>query len=1029
MKNAQILRAHPAQQFNNTAVALQWFPVRIGGIATDRQQNAWNAGRLLSCLPFFGRNALVQTEFGGIWALAANGAARCTGTTVWDPAFTVAMTCWNDGETILATDGKTLARASLNDFPYLYWTTFPSPGAGGVRTVSAFPNTPTIVLIDANGQVFQSTDVYGWQLAAGPPIPGGNISMAEAGASGIFIAAGTQLFKLSGSTFGAVAALGPILARAEQIVIASDGVRQVYALAAGKSTSASGVSGEPISGFAASSDAGATWQLMTQPPDLDLFQTDTAIGGLAVSPSDPKRVAIGWRKGVAISKDGGTTWSAVFTQMPHTHDDVRHLAYNDDGLWISSDGGLCLADIDGKPVSTMYNKNLDNLECLAPYGARQARGSLAVSYQQGGVVAAALQDNGVVVTSGERNGWNSVVGGDGTVAMFLRNGALLFGNNDQDVTGPLAIATFDRANVKIVTDLSSDVNPQNAISLVNQPAPGNEILFAVAAWKTSIFGLKGNLNDPGSLRWVNLVDQDASRANHFFLSPGEVVTAIASADGSSVVLATTSRIMVVDVPSGGITQSINIAAIPGLGVPTPGVVCIAMVSASSFYAALNNSTLQPGGSSPLDVGKLLRIDGGAVRNIVDLNVAVFGMTIDWTTNPKAVYISTASGVKVSRDDGKTVTDEIEGLPANPLCADIQFVEDPDGTSVYLSTFGRSIWRTDPHNLEAIALEATVSVIASRFGSQGNLEIIAPSVKRGLAHYFRDNDRARPMDNLVDDLADFATLTWAKAPGPCVENFDAAAVIESDFGAPGNLEVVARKGGDLLFLFRDGMQWNGPNPIPGAPATRGMPALLQRRSSAPPIHGDFELAVPGATGGIYYMSRQNQVAGLPWTPATMIVGSGGTAYAGAAIVADRAANTLNVFGMDSEGIIREFVGSTVNKTIQWKPVDGVAAGASGDLTDCTAVAACADEFVAPGQIVLAAAQRTGGIAILTRPLGATDPWTRRCIVGEDEAFYDALSVAAPPVAERLIVAAVRDRRCQVFSIDAAFAVFGSKWLPI
>jgi hypothetical protein len=35
-----------------------------------------------------------------------------------------------------------------------------------------------------------------------------------------------------------------------------------------------------------------------------------------------------------------------------------------------------------------------------------------------------------------------------------------------------------------------------------------------------------------------------------------------------------------------------------------------------------------------------------------------------------------------------------GLPRRPHCSDLRLVQNGDGTQLYLSTFGRSLWRAD-----------------------------------------------------------------------------------------------------------------------------------------------------------------------------------------------------------------------------------------------------------------------------------------------------------------------------------------------
>jgi hypothetical protein len=101
-------------------------------------------------------------------------------------------------------------------------------------------------------------------------------------------------------------------------------------------------------------------------------------------------------------------------------------------------------------------------------------------------------------------------------------------------------------------------------------------------------------------------------------------------------------------------------------------------------------------------------------------------------------------------------------------------------------------------------------IQSRFGRQGNFELVVPAGSR-IIHFFRANDEPG--------------TPWHKfAELPNSANASAVAMIESNIGTPGKFEVVARIGDALSTFFFDGaaLRWNGPfgiiddgQPIPGA----------------------------------------------------------------------------------------------------------------------------------------------------------------------------------------------------------------------
>ena len=142
-----------------------------------------------------------------------------------------------------------------------------------------------------------------------------------------------------------------------------------------------------------------------------------------------------------------------------------------------------------------------------------------------------------------------------------------------------------------------------------------------------------------------------------------------------------------------------------------------------------------------------------------------------------------------------------------------------------------------------------ALIQGRFGSQGNFEMVVPLRDGALAHYWRDNDDpAMPW---------YGPVSFAGNIG----NIDAVALLESNFGTPGNLEVVVRSGTNLLFFWRDSgpsFTWNGPTTITGG--VQGRPAMVQSRFGT---QANFELVVPTTGGGLAHFWRNNDDPAMPW----------------------------------------------------------------------------------------------------------------------------------------------------------------------
>jgi hypothetical protein len=143
------------------------------------------------------------------------------------------------------------------------------------------------------------------------------------------------------------------------------------------------------------------------------------------------------------------------------------------------------------------------------------------------------------------------------------------------------------------------------------------------------------------------------------------------------------------------------------------------------------------------------------------------------------------------------------------------------------------------------------LVQSRFGQKGNFEVAVPLSTEGLLFTWRNNDNpALPWD---------APAGFGRSMG----KVEAVSMIQSNFGSPGNLELIARTGQQLQFLWRDSgpaFQWSTPVPI--FTGARGNPVLIQSRFGT---KGNFELVVPAAAGGgLYFFWRNNDDPTLPWS---------------------------------------------------------------------------------------------------------------------------------------------------------------------
>ena len=142
---------------------------------------------------------------------------------------------------------------------------------------------------------------------------------------------------------------------------------------------------------------------------------------------------------------------------------------------------------------------------------------------------------------------------------------------------------------------------------------------------------------------------------------------------------------------------------------------------------------------------------------------------------------------------------------------------------------------------------------SNFGGKGNFELVLPTSggdRSGLVHFWRDNDAP--------------SLPWIGPTlfGADVGPVDAVALLQSNFGDPGNLEVVARIG-DRLALFSRASEppWTWQGPTFFFSGASGVPGFVQSHFGD---KGNFELVTPMQQGGVVHLWRNNDAPDLPWS---------------------------------------------------------------------------------------------------------------------------------------------------------------------
>jgi hypothetical protein len=435
---------------------------------------------------------------------------------------------------------------------------------------------------------------------------------------------------------------------------------------------------------------------------------------IAVSPATHRVVAFGWQAGVFLSMDEGNTWQ-VISDGPHLHADVHALLFTptvDDKhyLYIGSDGGLAQVDLDDFTQGTLtvrsdYNRWLPTLQCYCTYTVpRNFYGTLSASRFQptNGWVSSGLQDNGnVYCDPAAGSGWQmKVEGGDGGWTAFVEDGGML-SNIKIDPPG-CAVVAARRQDTQLVSlgDPPISIPPPDDPKVVRSPAgdvvrrprfrnEAGQLMYAVAGSGSNIYGLYPDESQI-SYHWELL----GTLPQGLTISQGG--GAIASHTGRSVFVATESgRMFVLDSKGKVFVELPVVLPRPRPSQPQSGgnLHRIVTLSESVAFAIINNTSLNN--------NYVLRLDGlrwapplSAGLPLDQFFYAIEGM---FQENRQLIFVTTDDRVYMSEDAGNNWVPASRNLPRRPHCADLRVsILDIAQSWLYLSTYGRSVWRAPLH---------------------------------------------------------------------------------------------------------------------------------------------------------------------------------------------------------------------------------------------------------------------------------------------------------------------------------------------
>jgi hypothetical protein len=263
----------------------------------------------------------------------------------------------------------------------------------------------------------------------------------------------------------------------------------------------------------------------------------------------------------------------------------------------------------------------------------------------------------------------------------------------------------------------------------------------------------------------------------------------------------------------------------------------------------------------------------------------------------------------------------------------------------------------------------VGFVQGRFGTPGNFEVVAPRGGGGLIHFWRNNSHA--------------AMPWSEGGRfGGSQTFTDASLIQSTYGNPGNLEVIARRGNQLAFFWRDSgpaFQWNGPFVI--ASGVSGSPSLIQGRFGNP---GNFELVAPLASGGLGHWWRNNSDPQRPWSGVTRFGGS--DAYQDAALIQSNFGNPGNLEVVARRGNQLVFFWRDSGPNFRWSGGGVIASGVSGSPS------LIQGRFGSPGNFEVVAPRAGGGLVHFWRNNSDPQrPWSGATRFGGSEAFTAAALV--------------------------------------
>lgn len=465
-----------------------------------------------------------------------------------------------------------------------------------------------------------------------------------------------------------------------------------------------------VSAVLRSTDGGGHWQALAQQPDRILAGGggDYEQPAIAVSPYHPNVLAVGFRTGGPFySNDSGASW-----QQPRSdggkgaskaddslHADTRtlHFArapFEQDVLYIGSDGGIVYSSDLGQTNSSQFNRPLHNLQM---YGS-----STTASSRFPGLLIAGTQDNGNLFLAPKQEAgqaWQALDDGDGGVCRFVDVIAAVlrlssYHSADEDES-KVRLAFWDDATQQFGAPTVVPADGDSAgLSL-----PSSLEVVAEPSWVT-IRSLGGNLTPgtlvPGMLSACAAAAGGDGRVYGFYAavdgshaqflkiaSVGAAVTSLASLDGSVICAGTgDGRIFSIVTSSGSVTE-ISLQGFYDDATTVLRLQCV-QIHSRRVAPSLGPQLYALYGSN------ILLFDGRRWTAVPGSGWATFAVDED----SGRLFAASGSVYLFSEADQRWISVS-QGLPAVSASSDLRITNSAGGgRDLYFATYGRSVWRAN-----------------------------------------------------------------------------------------------------------------------------------------------------------------------------------------------------------------------------------------------------------------------------------------------------------------------------------------------